>query len=41
MEDENKKSKGFGFVSMRNHDDAQKAVEALNDTKINGLCVLN
>jgi len=34
MRKEENKSKGFGFVSMKNHEDAQKAVEALNDTKI-------
>ena len=36
MKKEDNKSKGFGFVSMKSHEDAQKAVEALNDTKIGG-----
>ena len=35
--DENNISKGFGFVSMEKHEDAQKAVQGLNGSKINGL----
>lgn len=34
--DEEGKSKGFGFVNYENHDDAQKAVDALHDIEING-----
>jgi len=34
MRKEDSKSKGFGFVSMKNHEEAQKAVDALNDTKV-------
>ncbi|KAG2228312.1 hypothetical protein INT45_011104 [Circinella minor] len=29
-------SRGFGFVNFENHEDARKAVEALNDTDFNG-----
>lgn len=29
-------SKGFGFVNFANHESALKAVEALNDTEVNG-----
>ena len=36
MKKEDNKSKGFGFVSMKNHEEAQKAVDALNDTKVGG-----
>ena len=35
--DENNKSKGFGFVDMKNHEDAKNAVEKLNGSKIKGL----
>ncbi|KAI8087966.1 uncharacterized protein B0P05DRAFT_530905 [Gilbertella persicaria] len=31
--DEENKSKGFGFVNFENHEDAQKAVDALNETE--------
>jgi len=34
--DEEGKSKGFGFVNYASHEDAQQAVEALNDTDYNG-----
>lgn len=30
------RSKGFGFVEMPNDDDAEKAIDALNDTDLNG-----
>lgn len=30
------KSRGFGFINFEQHDDAVKAVEALNNTEING-----
>jgi RNA recognition motif-containing protein len=30
------KSRGFGFVTMENRRDAARAVEALNDTELNG-----
>jgi polyadenylate-binding protein len=34
--DEEGKSKGFGFINFENHQDAQKAVDALNETEVNG-----
>lgn len=34
--DEEGKSKGFGFVNYESHEMAEKAVETLNDTEING-----
>jgi polyadenylate-binding protein len=34
--DEEGKSKGFGFVNFDHHDDAQRAVEALHDTDLQG-----
>ncbi|KAF9265439.1 polyadenylate binding protein [Marasmius fiardii PR-910] len=34
--DEEGKSKGFGFVNYESHEEAQKAVESLHDTEING-----
>lgn len=30
------RSKGFGFVEMPNEDEAKKAIEALNETEIDG-----
>lgn len=30
------RSKGFGFVEMPNDNDAEKAIDALNDTDLNG-----
>ncbi|KAJ0065961.1 hypothetical protein NL108_000200, partial [Boleophthalmus pectinirostris] len=36
MTDENGKSKGFGFVSFERHEDAQKAVDDMNGTELNG-----
>lgn len=33
QKDEEGKSKGFGFVNFENHQDAQKAVDALNETE--------
>ncbi|ANT63904.1 MULTISPECIES: RNA recognition motif domain-containing protein [Prosthecochloris] len=30
------RSKGFGFVEMPNDEDAEKAIDALNDTDLNG-----
>lgn len=30
------RSKGFGFVEMSNDDEAQKAIETLNDTDLEG-----
>lgn len=32
----NHKSKGFGFIEMTNRDEAEKAIEALNQTEIHG-----
>ena len=37
MKDENNISKGHGFVRMKNHEDAAKAVQELNGYKIGGL----
>ena len=34
--DEEGKSKGFGFVNYETHEEAQKAVDELHDTEING-----
>jgi polyadenylate-binding protein len=34
--DEEGKSKGFGFVNYENHEEAQKAVDELHDSEING-----
>lgn len=34
--DEEGKSKGFGFVNYENHEEAQKAVDELNETDFNG-----
>lgn len=34
--DEEGKSKGFGFVNYETHDEAQKAVDELNDFELNG-----
>ncbi|TFK29994.1 polyadenylate binding protein [Coprinopsis marcescibilis] len=34
--DEEGKSKGFGFVNYETHDEAQRAVDELHDTEING-----
>ncbi|KAF9483754.1 polyadenylate binding protein [Pholiota conissans] len=34
--DEEGKSKGFGFVNFENHEEAQKAVDTLHDTEVNG-----
>lgn len=34
--DEEGKSKGFGFVNYENHEDAQRAVDVLHDSDING-----
>lgn len=34
--DEEGKSKGFGFVNYATHDEAQRAVDGLHDTEING-----
>ena len=30
------KSKGYGFVEMKNDDEARTAIEALNDSEVNG-----
>lgn len=34
--DDNGKSRGFGFVNFENHEDAEKAVEALHETELKG-----
>ena len=34
------RSKGFGFVEMENDDDAQRAIEALNDTELQGKTIV-
>ncbi len=36
VDKETKRSKGFAFVEMSSEDEAKKAVEALNDSKVNG-----
>ena len=41
MKDENNISKGYGFVLMKNHEDAKKAVQDLNGYKIYGLLDVN
>lgn len=33
---ETNRSKGFGFVEMPNDDEAQEAINSLNDTELNG-----
>ncbi|MBP7276137.1 MAG: RNA-binding protein [Kiritimatiellae bacterium] len=33
------KSRGFGFVEMPNREEAQKAIQALNDSQIKGRAV--
>ena len=37
MKDKDGNSRGFGFVALEKHDEAQKAVEALNGTDIEGI----
>uniref|UniRef100_A0A673LD30 Polyadenylate-binding protein n=1 Tax=Sinocyclocheilus rhinocerous TaxID=307959 RepID=A0A673LD30_9TELE len=39
MTDPTGKSRGFGFVSYENHEDANKAVEEMNGTELNGKTV--
>ena len=34
------KSRGFGFVEMPNREEAQKAIQALNDSQIKGRAVI-
>jgi len=34
------RSKGFGFVEMENDDEAQRAIEALNDTELQGRTIV-
>jgi len=36
MKDDNGESKGFGFVNFDNHEEAEKAIEALNEKDYNG-----
>lgn len=36
MDRESGRSKGFGFVEMPNNDEAQSAIDALNDTDAGG-----
>ncbi|MGB1204754.1 MAG: RNA recognition motif domain-containing protein [Chitinophagales bacterium] len=35
-----RKSKGFGFVEMPNDDEAQNAIDALNDTDVDGRTIV-
>lgn len=37
MKDRDGNSRGFGFVALEKHEDAQKAVEALNNTELEGI----
>ena len=37
MKDRDGNSRGFGFVTFEKHEDAQKAVEELNGTKVEGV----
>lgn len=37
MKDGNGNSRGFGFVDFKKHEDAQKAVDALNNTRLEGI----
>lgn len=37
---ETNRSKGFGFVEMPDDDDAQKAIDNLNDTEIDGRTIV-
>ncbi|MCA2019256.1 hypothetical protein LDJ79_24400, partial [Vibrio tritonius] len=39
MTDSSGKSRGFGFVSFEKHEDANKAVEEINGTELNGKTV--
>lgn len=34
------RSKGFGFVEMENEEEAQRAIEALNDTELQGRTIV-
>ena len=34
------RSKGFGFVEMHNDEEAQRAIEALNDTELQGRTIV-
>ena len=36
MDRDTGRSRGFGFVEMENNDEAQKAIEALNDSESGG-----
>lgn len=36
MRDENKKSKGFGFINFEGHEHAVRACEQLNNTEFRG-----
>ena len=40
MDRETGRSKGFGFVEMPNDDDAQNAIDNLNDTKLDGRVIV-
>ena len=37
MKDRDGNSRGFGFVALEKHEDAQKAVEELNGTEVEGM----
>ena len=34
------RSKGFGFVEMQNEEEAKKAIDALNDTELQGRTIV-
>lgn len=40
MDRETGKSKGFGFVEMSNDDEAQKAIDALNESELDGRSII-
>ena len=40
MDRETGRSKGFGFVEMPNDNEAQRAIDALNDTEVDGRTIV-
>ena len=37
---QDEQGRNFGFVDMKTHDSAEKAVKELNRSKVGGLCVI-